>query len=1138
MRIPMLLLLLAGAMQAQEFRGGIQGRVTDPSGASIPGVQISVKNLETGVKNGTATNEEGNYQVPFLLPGNYSVTAEHAGFKKASRNDVRVATSLQVTADFALEIGAASDTVTVDAKAPLLETSEPDLGLVMDNKYVSNVAISIYRNAINFARVAPGVTGAPAGTYTSDNQTQFSISGGGATQGNNEITLDGVPDTVPLSSGSVVAVPSVDSIEEVKIETTMFDASLGHSNGGAMSIVTRAGGNQLHGDVYLFKRWAALNANSWQNDKFGIAKPPINYHQYGEFVSGPVYIPKVYDGRNRTFFSTSFEKDADVRDLSEQARVPTALERKGDFSQTLNRTGGPLTIYDPFSTVVVNGKATRPAFAGNVIPAGQISPIGQAVLNAMPLPNLPGPAQIGAFNWFGDKTYTVGQQQESVRIDHNISTRQRIFGRFSRLMRDQNPDVLISGVQQYNGSGANIDHYQQWRHSFTMDDTFTFSPTMVGSLRYGFARRYNHETWGGIGLDPADFHVPSTVVANQSLSGYPEFNLGEAVPSIGSRINLLANDLHSVFSTFTKIHGNHSLKFGSDYRLVRYNSANQGTSAAGSFSFSPTFTQADPFTASSANTSGTAMASLLLGAASGGSLGYTSPLSLQSHYIAGFLQDGWKIARNLTLNFGLRYELETPYTERYNRVSYGFDPQAALPVQAAGLTLRGGVLFPGTSGRPRTEGNLDTNNIGPRFGFAYQPFARTVVRGGYGLFYSSILGNTGSLGNIGVFDAITPYLGTADSGATPYTTLANPFPNGLRTPLGSSVGLMGQVGDSLTFINQNRLAPYNQQWQISIQQQLPGRIVAEAAYVGMLSLKQLETYNLNDLPDVYLPQGSAQNASLKNPFLGLFPATSALGQASTVSQRQLWLQYPQFTSVNENGANTGTSTYNALQVKIEKRLSHGLSFITTYSFSKLMHNNMTSLVNERHYRSIASLDQPNLLRIAFTYQLPSELGGHRLNRVLRPVLGGWAVTGFLSIESGLPLSISQSNGRPIVISDPRIGGPVNQHLGDQTSGGTVVNPYFDTHAFLALPTQYTVSPQIPYISQLRAPGQRSLNASAFKYFQIYERLKAELRIEAINATNHPFFNAPGTNMSNTATFGVISGASNSRAMQGGLKIIF
>jgi hypothetical protein len=283
-----IILAFGTLLQAQEFRGAIQGRVTDPTSAAVPGAKVQVRNVDTGVVVDVTTNGEGNYQVTFLMPGNYEVSAVQSGFKKSERGGIRVATGAQVAVDFPLQLGSASDTITVDAKAPMLETTEADLGLVMDSSVIADVAMSIYRNAANFVRMAPGVTGAPAGTYTSDNQTQFSISGGGGTQGNNEIILDGVPNTIPLSSGSVVMVPSVDSIEEVKVSTTMFDASYGRSNGGAVTIVTKGGTNRLHADVYFYKRWAALNANSWSNNRVGAAKSPVDFHQYGYFLSGPV----------------------------------------------------------------------------------------------------------------------------------------------------------------------------------------------------------------------------------------------------------------------------------------------------------------------------------------------------------------------------------------------------------------------------------------------------------------------------------------------------------------------------------------------------------------------------------------------------------------------------------------------------------------------------------------------------------------------------------------------------------------------------------------------------------------------------------------------------------------------------------
>ncbi|MBV9081544.1 MAG: carboxypeptidase regulatory-like domain-containing protein, partial [Acidobacteriaceae bacterium] len=361
--------IYAAAVLAQEYRGTVLGRVTDPSGGVVPGVQITVTNVETGVAVNTTSNSDGNYQAPFLLPGTYTVTADHTGFKKAEQRNVQVPAATNVTVDLTLQIGSSSETVTVKAEAPLVESASADLGQNIPANYIANVPTSFYRNAANFVRLAPGVTGQSQGTYTSDNQTAVSISGGGNIQGGNEWIIDGVPDTVPLSTGSVVLVPTVDSVQEMRVNTTMFDAEYGHSNGGVITIATKSGTNDLHGTAYLFKRWSALNANTWQNDKNGVAKPNVNYHQWGYYLGGPVYIPRLYNGKNKTFFSTWLESDFDVRDLSEEARVPTALERQGNFSQTIEKVGtARVTIYDPFSTVVSGSRATRQPFSGNMVP--------------------------------------------------------------------------------------------------------------------------------------------------------------------------------------------------------------------------------------------------------------------------------------------------------------------------------------------------------------------------------------------------------------------------------------------------------------------------------------------------------------------------------------------------------------------------------------------------------------------------------------------------------------------------------------------------------------------------------------------------------------------------------------------------
>jgi hypothetical protein len=1133
-------LLCVAVAIAQESRGSISGHVIDPAGAAVPGAKVEAQNLDTGVVLQSATNDAGIYQIPFVVPGNYKVVIEHPGFKKLQRDGVRVSTATEVTVDLRLEIGATTESMTVSDALPLLETSGGDLGQVLDRKYVSDVTVNIYRNPLNSVLLTPGTSGG-GGSVTGSGAGTFAIAGGGGTSGRVEYMVDGIPNAVAMKNGGPVYIPSADAVEELKVQTTMFDASYGRSNGGVINITTRGGTNSVHGTAYLYKQWAALNANTWTNNRNRVGKPPVDYHQYGYLFSGPVYIPHVYDGRNRTFFSTTFERDRDARALTGIGRVPTSLERQGDFSQTIALTGGSLTIYDPFSTMVNGSKATRTPFAGARIPSSMINPAGAAYLALYPLPNSGNTTQLGAYNWTGSGIYSVEQPEVSVRIDHNTSDRNRIFGRFGRLERDQNSTVMIPGETSYPVTGTNNLGPLFRRFDNTgIDDTYTLSPTFIASVRYGFVWRVDTQQSGAPGMDTSTLHLPTSLTANQALPGLPTFSLGESMPTLGSTSTFTAETQHSLMVALTKIAGRHSLKFGVDYRLHRWNQNAPGNAAPGNFSFNNTFTRSDPFTNSTGNTSGTSMASLLLGVPASGSLGYTSPLSLQNHYFAGYIQEDFRVNAHLTLNLGLRYEFETPYTERYNRIGYGFDPTAVLPVQAPGLTLRGGLRFVGVDGYPRTEGELDTNNFGPRFGFAYQLARRTVVRGGYGLFYSPMAANDSYLGDVGVFSATTPFVASNDGGATPFATIANPFPAGMQQPIGAQTGLMAQVGTSLTYNDPHRVLPYNQQWQFDLQRELPSQIVVDVAYVGMLSLKQLESFNLNDLPDMYLQYGAAANSTVKNPFQGIFPATSTLGQGSTVTQSRFWVQYPQYTSLTVQGTNSGRASYNALQAKVEKRLSHGFSLLGSYTRSKLLQSNITSLVNTRHYRTVSSSDQPNVFRIAATYDFPWKFGPGSWNRVLDKAAAGWSFTGMWVYNSGTPMGISQANGRPIRLRNASLGGSVESRLGDKRdASGTILNPYFDTTAFVPLPNQYTVSPEPPLFPELRNPPSRAVNISLFKTFSFYEHFMLQFRADAINLLNSPNFAGPGTNMSNTATFGVISSDNGgNRTMQCGLRLSF
>lgn len=1121
---------------AQEFRGTISGQITDPTGAVVAGAEISVVNQDTNVAFHTRSNDQGNYQMPFVLPGNYRVVIEHPGFKKMDRGGIRVSLNAQVRLDFALELGAATESVTVSAEAPLLNTMSADLGQVVDKAYIDTVPVNLSRNVLSMATVAAGVLGGGGG-YTSNSQATMSIDGGGSTTSRIEVFVDGIPNTIPQSGGNIVFVPSMDSVEEVKVHTTLFDAAYGHSNGGAINITTRAGTNQPHGTLYGFKRYHALDANNWMNDALGLPWNEDSYYQWGFTLIGPVVLPHVYNGRNRTFFSVALERNSDTGPSTRLNRVPTELERQGDFSQTLSALGGPLSIYDPLTTVVSGTKATRQPFPGARIPAARLDPIGSVVLGLYPLPDLPGAPQISGNNWTKTITETTEEKQFSVRLDHNFGTRHRLFARVSFLVRDQIP-IRAFPTEYREGGGGDLIH--RYFPSTGLDYTFTISPTFIGSIQYGFSRRSEYTSKGAYLIDPSPLKLPAPFLAAQYMHTYPIFRIGENMPMTGGGYRPDANELHSVISTLTKLTGPHSIKFGVDLRIAHRNPTTLGTSAPGDFTVTPVFTQADPYTTSSSQTSGTGMASMLLGAPSSGSIGYTSPLALQNYMFAGFIQEDWKITKRLTINLGVRYELETPYTERYNRVAYAFDSTAALPVQAPGLDLRGGILFAGVDGHSRREGRIDGNNFGPRFGFAWNVAPKTVLRGGYALFYSGQTYNQDLEGAVGAFNANTSYVASIDSNATLFTTIENPFPNGLQKQLGASVGLMAQAGSSLEFSDINRVSPYNQQWQVGVQRELPGQVLAEVAYLGMLSVKELESFNLNEMPDQYLPLGAAQNTAVTNPFLGLFPAYSTLGQGATIPQKDLWLRYPQFTTVTVDGNNTGVSTYNALELRAEKRLSHHLQALWNYNFSRLMHNNITSLINTRHYRSVSSLDQKHVMHLTLNYQLPWGFEGAGWNRrVLRQAFSGWMIGGIATYASGVPLTVTQANGRPLRIHSVALGGSVEGRLGNKRdASGHVLNPYFDITAFTPLANQYTVSPELPYLDELRAPSSKSLNMSLSKSFRIRERLQLGVRADATGVTNTPTFGSPGTNMSSTATFGVITTTSNQRSIMMSARVVF
>jgi hypothetical protein len=1146
-------LAFATAAWAQEFRGAILGRITDASGAVVPSAAVKAINEETNVATATKSNAEGSYNVPFLLPGRYKVTVTAAGFRTVEQPGIVVEINDRIELNLTLQIGTATESIVVNAESPMLQTASADLGQVAGREMLDPMLMT--STVLQLANMAPGVLGASSLGFAntmSNSQNSIAVNGGNGTQSGNDITIDGAPALAPRASGLAVGMPMPDAVQEFKIATTMFDASLGRSNGGSMSITTRSGTNAYHGTLSYYTQNESLNANSWGNNRVGIVRPAVDLYAAGGTIGGPVRLPK-YDGHNRTFFFFGYESDRNGQHAPGLAFVPTAAMRQGDFSQTLAAAGGPLVLYDPQSTVV-NAAGTfvsRTVFPGAKIPAQRLNPIGLAVMNTEPTPNLNVIPQINTPNWTADMPFTQVTKNWQMRVDQAAGSKHRLFARVAvpDYLGQPNPAYFPGAYSVPPNGTSNLNTDMRHQRAATVDDTILLSPSLVASFRFGYTRVNSVNFQEGDRQDPAALNLPAAITAHQVSPAWPIFDIsGDGAPFIGSRPRVSVNDLWSMMDNFTKTHGAHNLRFGVDYRLVRWNENNPGTYANGQFVFNNTLTRQDPTKSTTGTSSGSAMAGLLLGlptTASNRGIGFTSPLSLQTQYAGFYFQDDWKVTRRLTLNLGMRYEFETPPTERFDRLLYSFDPSISPGITVPGLgALHGGVRFVNDGGVGREQGVLDKNNFGPRVGLAYSPANNLVIRGGYGIFYSSAITNlsSGTPTTDGAFGAITQYVGSTGSDTMPIpgVSLSNPFPNGYIQPTGKSLGALTDLGSTVTFPNPNRVLPYVQQWQASVQKQFRGQLLGEIAYVGMHSLKLYEDLNLDDTPDAAL----SNTSNVTNPFLGILPAASTLGQGSTVKYTQLQKTYPQFSTVTLQRNNDGRLLYHSLQARAQKRLSNGLQLVVNYTHSKAMQYLQYSAVNVRRWRTVSPIDYPHMFNVFLIYQMPFGHGrtwGRSWARPLDAAVGGWTLAFTTHYQSGDPMTVTDTNGTPVPIGDPNTAGGITDRLGDRIDPKTnlPLNPFFSPNVWIHI-QNFAISPEAPLWSWLRGPSQWTQTVTMTKSVSITERFKVELRALVTSPFNHPIFSDPATNLASPATFGVItsSASSSTRGITFGAKLRF
>jgi hypothetical protein len=1114
----------------QSFSGSLTGSIQDPTGAVIPRAEIVAINTGTNARAVAQSDANGNYTVLQLAPGTYTLEVTAVGFKKLVRTGIVIEVAQQGRLDVNMSVGEVSDSVTVTEGAIALDTASSVVGQVVDNRAILNLPLNT-RNVYSLIYLTPGVGGSIGNNY---NSLSYSINGARASL--METIVDGVTGGHPTVQGysGISVFPSVDAIGEFKVMGANYPAEYGRSMGSVVNVVYKSGTNRWHGTAYEFLRNSKMDANDFFANSRGVKLASFKRSQFGGVFSGPVR-------KDRTFFLASIE-DLRQRDFqSTTATVPTLPQRQGDFSQTFASNGQLIRIFDPFTTRAnPSGGFIRDQFPNNIIPANRILDVSRNVLKYYPLPNTPGNSVTNANNYYNAGSHKLNIDNYDFRVDHNITDSQKFFVRYSQRYNEDSPAIL-SSPELTVAEGRIVQ--QNYMKNFVGDYTKTISPTAVLSARLGFARSlyiYNNQ---GVGFLASSLGLPKALDTAGYLPNFPVISPGGYQSLGGGDHRKNAFMTYTGMSSLTKIKGAHTFKVGWEGRIIRVNN-HEYRNTSGTFSFSAAFTQGPvPTTASS--TAGNGIASLLLGTGSSGNVIQNfKDVAAQSFYHAFYFQDDLRVSRRLTLNLGLRYDLDSPRTERFDRMNY-FDPDVASPLagKVPGYpNLKGGLVFVGSGGVGRHQYHWDKNNLAPRIGFAWQLNDKTVVRGGYGNIFG--VSPQEAHGTVGPFGYRTQYNWlTSIDGITPQDLFSNPYPQGFGTPPGSADGLLTQAGANIQAPLQDTVTPFAMQWNLNVQRELPGQMLIQVGYVGTRGLQLMRNdeggLDLNQLDPKYMALGSALNEQVDNPFYG--KVNTGVFATPKIGRAQLLRPYPQFTNIIPLYSSGSSSTYHALQVTFSKRYARGLQLEGSYTWSKTLDNGMShqNSYNILASRSVTDFDRTHRLVMSYIYELPFGRGRHfgsNMSRGLDAVFGGWQFNGISTFQSGTALSISATNvsglGNPAARANNNGKSP---HLDGDIHGR--LNRYFDTSVF-SQPPAFTFGNVGTRINDLRTPSARNHDLSLFKEFKPVERLRVQFRAEWLNALNRVQFSGPNTTVTST-TFGVITGQANSpRQTQLGLKLLF
>jgi len=1166
-------IILPGADgQTLASSASFSGSVSDSSGARVAGANVTISSPEKGITRAFKTDAEGNFSFSLLPAATYTLTVQAPGFKTFKQEGIMLAVGQSASQSLTLTIGS-TEQIEVTAVAPLLQTENANVGAEISTKQITELPLNL-RNVFNFVELNSSVnnlsqrqTISSGGQQGSADQDVSFFNFGGGYFGTTAFLLDGAWDASE-GWGGVIYVPSPDNVQEFKVQQNSFTAQYGWSTGNVINVVTKSGGSSLHGDVYDYLRNGALDANNYFNNLNHNPRPNSHRNQFGVAVGGPVYIPGVYKQRDKTFFFFNFEghRDHNAGLLSGTSPIPAF--RTGDFSALLgpqamtcgaqsnqacvDALGRPILqgqLYDPYSTRKVGGVDTRDPIPGNNL-ATYVSPftggslinsIGQTLVNFYPTPL----RNTLSNNWSATGLQADYSDEFSGRIDHNFSESTRLYGRFSHKKEYKDEEAPFFGASNPAGPGQRNPN-NRW--NLAAGVSHVFSPTFTMSINVGGMKWVEGNDVQSHGFKASSLGLPSFI--DTYSPQFPIISVASYLsegPLAGAGQGAFPRAASSGSLDFVKVWGKHQLSFG--YMAVATDE-NGGRFHFTTFNFNNLFTGALDNTGKNVSATGDSIASMLMGLSTssgcqGGPCNTGIAISSVSRtwFHGWYLQDDWKATRKLTLNLGLRWEIQRPVTDRYNRQAW-FDYNATNPISTSvGNTYTGELQF-ANSGK-RALFNTNYKNFAPRIGFAYQLMPKLVMRGGYGVFYPPSFRGTGPAPG---FSSDTPYVSSNDGGLTPAGTLSTAFSGGLVPVSGSSLGGLTNVGFSTNAVSRSRKTYYDQQWMYGFQYAPTSNDVIDLTYVGNHGVHvNASSLNLNQLDPKYFSMGNALLDQVPNPFVGQITASGCSLDQPTIQRGQLLRPHPEFCDINEVQAPSGSSSYNALDVNYTHRLSQGLTLLASYTFSKFIDDvggpenwasasanfseNIRNVYNLAAEKSVDATDTPHSFVLSYVYELPVGKGkkfGSGMNGVVNAIVGGWQSSGTLTLKEGFPLTVtSAGNGLNYFGAGQHVDVVGDYHIAHRSR-----TEWFNTSAFaVAQPWSLGNAPR--YFSDLRAPGYKNFDLSIQKYFPIQERFRFQFRLDMFNAFNHTNFYSPNTFMGNG--FGTITQAWTPRQMQAALK---